>query len=103
MTAATLCLPGQDLRKRRGRRGAGIRAQTPRMECGGPAETNAAQKEGVGKRGGFDAGTAAAKLDYNNNKKKKKQKTKGLGGLRSLDLAVRSRPHYPDCATSPNK
>ena len=26
---------------------------------------------------------------------------KGLGGLRSLDLAVRSRSHYPDCATSP--
>jgi hypothetical protein len=26
---------------------------------------------------------------------------KGLGGLRSLDLAVRSRPHYPGCATSP--
>jgi len=26
---------------------------------------------------------------------------RGLGGLRSLDLAVRSRSHYPDCATSP--
>jgi hypothetical protein len=28
---------------------------------------------------------------------------KGLGGLRSLDLAVRSRSHYPDCATSPTR
>ncbi len=26
---------------------------------------------------------------------------KGPGGLRSPDLAVRNRPHCPDCATGP--